>query len=291
MPRDVIRFPAYRDFELSRVEANDALMSLLLGRHLALRELDNNQARPGLLLGELYEGIPASARFNVPLQDARQALIDAEQHFAQMAIPSIVTVHEIFVREVVALLKAAGKDPPSRTSDPKRVEDAESIKLFALHDYVGACVGHGQLNTPEMRLFRWLRLMRNGIAHAAGFDHRGVARRLQKHQDKAVWEGLSTRPFLLAADGRFRLGEGEVIATLAICDRLAQQVNRLLRPPSIDAAWWADTIVRDYRTTHPQHYRNVGSRVRRVQGFARQYYSAARVSRAEVAQAVERATR
>jgi hypothetical protein len=291
MPRRVVWFPAYRDFETSRVEANDALMSLLLGNHLARDELDNSKAAPALLLGRLYEGIPQVARFNVPLSVAREALVEAEQHFAQMAIPTAVTVHEVYVRNVVKLLKDAGKDPPTRAGKPKHVADPADIKLYAVHDYAAQCAQGARLDTAEMRLFRWLRHVRNAIVHTAGYDHQGLAKRYASLRDRGVWKALAERDFALRSDGRCRLGEGEVIATLAITDRLAQDVNRMLVPPAIDARWWADYVVKDYRTSHPERYRSTGRRDRRVEGFARQYYSLLKLTSAELVAAVARASK
>ena len=98
----VVRFPAYRRHEAARIEANDAMMTLLVATRLAAHTLRLHDGAD-LLLAHTFPSVADVSRMNRKLADVRTRLDEAERHLAYMAIPFALSVHHRYALECLGL--------------------------------------------------------------------------------------------------------------------------------------------------------------------------------------------
>src|SRR4051812_444630 len=105
-----VRFPAHRQYELTRIEISNAMMALLAGSQLAahLLKLTEGSTR---LLPEVFPRVEHIGRFNLTSGVARKILDDAESHLGAMAVPYALALHEDYLKSCLHMLEDAGKVP------------------------------------------------------------------------------------------------------------------------------------------------------------------------------------
>lgn len=81
-----VKFAQYRAYEAQRVNANNAMMALLAGSHLASHTLKLTEGSD-LLLPEIFPNVSHIGRFNLKTETATEILYAAEHHLSAMAGP------------------------------------------------------------------------------------------------------------------------------------------------------------------------------------------------------------
>jgi hypothetical protein len=269
----LVRFAAYREYQAARSEANDAMMALLIASKLGSHQLAGSLAQPDTRLTTLYAALPGIRRLDVSVARASDLMRDAERHLAFMAIPFVLAVHESLLLSTVALLRQEGIDYQSSHWQYAYAKDIGRIGLARLHQYIAERVAMN-FDPAHLALFLFANRVRNRLIH-----HRGVptpslmsdySKGLGGH--RSLWEGLTHRSLTVRRDTTLELGEGELIAALALTGRLAIELNESLQPPTLDESVWARLAVEDYRASYPERFVKP-QYVRRVLGFARALYT------------------
>lgn len=99
----IAQFLQYRRHDAARIQANNAIMALLAGSHLASHTLQLTDGSAHLL-PEIFPRVPHIRRFNLETSQARLLLLDAEVHLAAMAVPYMLAIHEDFANTCLKLL-------------------------------------------------------------------------------------------------------------------------------------------------------------------------------------------
>jgi hypothetical protein len=283
----IVRFPAYRRFSAARIDANDAMMALLIGARLGKHALNTSAASPEVLLPSLFGQIPGIARLNRTAGDAARLLSGAETHLAYMAIPYALAIHGSFLVSAAQMLRDDGHDPETHTYTSSRQTDLAKLPLEIAHEYIAERCGV-ELDGTLLPLFHIARRVRNRIIHYAGAPGSRLASEYRSLSSDArdSWERLAGRPLdtALKAD-RMILHDGELIAVLGVSRNLVQEMNDLLSR-TISRAYWASLAVDDYRDAHPDRFGERSRRVRRIQGYAQHFYKPLHLTSEELATAL-----
>ena len=276
----LVYYPGYREFQLSRIGASDAMMALLVSSRLARHTLTLNEEAT-LRLPQIFPRVPEIRRLDRTVADT-QALIDAaERHLAYMAIPYALSVYGALVVDALLLLnresKYSGKDP-------------EKLTGGELHNSLKGATGQ-DLPSIESELYMYTNETRNRIIHHAATGSTALLRRFIQLTPPArrTWEKMSRRPLAPPGHGMpLELESPELIAVLALTNRLAQAVNRTLQT-TLSRPTWALVAVEDFRDTHRRKWNDPGRRERSLRGYIRQLYGPLSLNEAEIS-AGERAT-
>jgi hypothetical protein len=282
----IVRFPAYRRYSESRIEVNDAMMALLIGARLGEHALRTSAASPEVLLPSLFGQIDGIRRVNRTAGDAARLLADAEMHLAYMAIPYALAVHGTFLVAAAGMVRDDGRDEGD-SYGIQRVEDLTRLPLENGHQYVAERCGK-MLDGTLPPLFQLARKLRNRIIHFVGTpgSHLLSDYRALPEPARESWEHLAGRPLPDAVvGGRLALGEGELVAVLAVSRNLVQTINDLLAH-TLSRRYWASLVVADYRTEYRQRFGERDRRLKRVVGYAGQMYRPLRLTTEEIIEAL-----
>ena len=221
--------PVFDKFTDARVAANDAMIALLVGSRLSAKTINDLGLKNDELITKVFDEktLKGVSRFNLTSSSALRILRDAENHLAYMAIPYAVAVYERYVRDVIQALKVDSYVPVSSMSDDAirdlKLENMLSV-IFEKYDL--------QFDPIDQTLFSIVRQMRNRIIHSGGYVGSNLMpeyRNMQKKY-KAEWEKLAGRPLTDAVlDRKFVLSEGELFVALAICQRLVNQIDEIIK--------------------------------------------------------------
>jgi len=217
---------AYSKFTDARIKANDAMIALLIGSRLSSITIHGLDLSEGELLKAYFNEINLQGheRFNLTSSEALRVLSDAENHLAYMAIPYTLSIYERFVRDVIKILKASECDSIKLMRD----DEIRDLKLDKMHAIIFTELKI-RFDPIDDGLFNVIRQIRNRIMHSGGTSGSHVISEYKnmKKEYKAEWERLAGRPLTSALkDGRFVFNDGELFATLAICQRLVNQINQ-----------------------------------------------------------------
>lgn len=163
----LIRFPAYRHYTTARIEANDAMMALLIGARLGQHALATSAAGDDVRLPSLFGRIPAIERLNRTTAEAAALLDEAERHLAYMAIPYVLSAHGALLVDVAEMLRNDGRDDEAQRYRLPWQGDLAKLALEIGHEYVAERAG-GTLDENLLILFHFTRRVRNRIIHSAG---------------------------------------------------------------------------------------------------------------------------
>ena len=268
----VVQFLEYRRHDEARTQANNAIMALLAGAHLASHTLQLTEGSAALL-PEIFPQVPHIRRFNLRTPVARELLEDAELHLGAMAVPYILAIHEDFVVTCLSML-----------GDNRRVDAA------AMHDRLQLAVPTIKWG-PHLAGFHAARILRNCTIHSGGELSAKQFAELQKCVDAAgdvEWRSHTKRSTLkLKVGDRVTFAHGELVATLAATKRIAEAIN-LGMQTALSRTAWADHLVADIRATEPKLLADE-RRLRKCAGYARHLYGALKLTEAEIAHALKRA--
>ncbi|MBL7492552.1 hypothetical protein I6A60_02250 [Frankia sp. AgB1.9] len=270
-----VRFPGYQVYVQARAAANNAIMALLAGSHLAAHTLllTEGSTRP---LDELFPAVPHIRRFNLITEEARKLLVDAEDHLGAVTVPYALSIHEAFVMNSIAMMKDA--DIALKTHKKK-------ISPWNMHEIVFESL---DLQPPALTLeiFHLLRCMRNCQIHGGGVaseDLETAISSLSTHA-KERWEGLCWRSVdAIVRDGRVTFGTGEIFAAFSITQDLGREVNGAL-VSGLGTSYWAKIVVEDY-VSGTNRTRNSDMWMWGLRNFAPIKYSIFQLSNDELADA------
>ncbi|MFJ8152512.1 hypothetical protein [Streptomyces sp. NPDC094468] len=275
----IVHFLAYRNYEKSRVEANNAMMAMLAGSRLAehMLGLASGSER---MLPEIFPAVEHIGRMNLRVDSARRLLADAESHLSAMAVPYALALHEDYVTICLKLLQRARliNSQGVKSASPKTMHQ----KFEAAADY--------SLSSVSVEQFDFLRLLRNAIIHAGGLpsaDLLTISRTLSTASVEN-WEQLTgIPPSALVEPGRpVILNQSELVAALAITKSLAEQLNEGLQK-ALPRDIWADLLCDDFRTELSK-YTHEHQRTRKLPGYARKNYGAIGFTSEEIKKATQR---
>ncbi|TCM49086.1 hypothetical protein [Kribbella sp. VKM Ac-2568] len=279
MVNAVVRFADYRTYEAKRIEASNAMMGLLAGAQLAshLLQLTAGSER---LLPEVFPRVRHIRRFNLTTEDARQILDAADAHLGAMSVPYSLALHEDYLKTCLDLLVRGGCCSRARAAAAKGA-------LARQHAGIADATG-GAFNPDSLAQLDTLRLMRNCMIH----DGSRASRPLIDHiatwtaSTEAGWVKLTGRTLKdLQLNARIQFGHPELILSLAVTKSLAREANCLLQV-ALAPEIWADLLIEDVRTEHPDLK---GEKLlRKARGFARFHYGPLRLTDALLADAIAR---
>lgn len=243
-----MEFPAFRQYEAIRQEANNAMMALLAGSKLAAHTLQLT-AGSRQLLPEIFPGVEHVTYFNLRTDAATQLLLDTGHHLGAVVVPYALAVHEDFVVTVLDLLirfKYTRK-APSYSSDTTR----NRVSAWNMHEALWMTLG--QPSPPRgsvlaLEHFHLLREMRNAQIHAGGMISARLSQEVNDITPQAAtaWRVLSRRaPTDVVATDRLRFTTFDIFAVFATTKALGRAVNSLLRD-SLLARQWAEVCLEDY---------------------------------------------
>jgi hypothetical protein len=139
-----------------------------------------------------------------------------ERYYAYMAIPFALAVYQTFVTEIIALLRADGKDSSRR--DPVR------LYLGEIHPYVGS-LGI-TLPAVELEQFTLAVKIRNRVVHAAGALGNLVATYSALSSGaRGAWTRRGGAALRALSSGAPPLVASDVNATWAVTHALARALN------------------------------------------------------------------
>jgi hypothetical protein len=265
-----VLFPAYRAYDASRVEVNDAMAALLVGSRLAAHTLSLTTGSMATL-GELFPAVEHIERFNMRSDVARSLLNNADHHIASVAVPYALATHEDFVMEMLSFLKQEGRMLQSH---------GRPIRAWNMHGVLFETCGESE-PAEWVQSFHVLREMRNSITHAGGLVS-------QKLRDAIAGMGTDARSGwarlnlgknpedMEDASGKLALTAEHVFTAFAVTKRLGRETNALLAR-EFDGLTWARVAVEDYNSVTSK-LKNSSSWRRSLIGYVRQYYSASAIS-------------
>ncbi len=163
----VVQFLDYRRHDQARVAANNSIMALLAGAHLASHSLQLTEGSD-LLLPQIYPQVPHIKRFNLLSSHARTLLRDAEEHLGAMAVPYVLAIHQDFVEGSLRLLGHADRVSASNMHR----------ELASVAQVTG---GFG----PPLSSYHAARILRNAVIHSGGRWDAQCASEAQRDVDPA----------------------------------------------------------------------------------------------------------
>lgn len=214
----IIRFEVYRRHESARIEANDAMVTLLISSRLGRHVLDLFRGSESYL-PEVFPEIDEVRKLNRSISDTRTLMEESERYLALMAIPFVLSIHQEFTLQCVRLLLNQAD------------LDLEPSSLEKMHEYLLSGSNGGKLDADELSLFQLTRRIRNRILHygsLAGSGERTVYTQTLNENARELWERRAGRPLSVNPGEPIGLGAGELFATLAVAKALADATNELL---------------------------------------------------------------
>jgi len=240
----LVQYPAYREFNQWRIDANDYGQALAIGVRIACSHITRaRDADPKQTLPEAFPDIAGVQRLRVKLSTASEIMLESERFLAYMAIPFYVAVYDELLLQTLRLL-IDEHVVPYRDTSKVGLTDLRST----FRDEVGV-----QMPEPYTALFDWLQYLRNRIIYRGARVSSSLVSDW-KHLDataKAIWIRAAKRSPVLDPGKRADLRDGEVRATLAVTYRLAVSMNeelaRLVQPNV-----WLRVAARDFVETYPR---------------------------------------
>lgn len=267
-----INYPSYRVHEKQRIQTNDTMMGLLVGSKLAAATLELT-AGSTVTLSKMFPTVQHIRRFDHVADTARDVLADAEPLLGIMAVPFVIGLHEDLIVGMLKMINAEAK-----MSVPQ-LDKAQSSNMHTKFES-----STGTAFTPELtELFHLVRLMRNTHIHNGG----RADNRLQNYsskvsaQGKAMWTQITGQAAPVFSSGDdVRLGLPELIGSLAVTKRLADEANIVLQT-ALARQTWLDILREDWlASVSPKG--NPDQREKNLRGFARMYYAPLNFTAAEI---------
>lgn len=279
----LIGFPQYRQFERTRVAANDAMMALLIGSRLGAHALSLAEGSPHLL-GSMFPRVEEIGRFSRSVSDAQSLIAGAERHLTYMAIPYALAIYGGLLSSGVQVLRDSGVD----TGEGEPLD----IRLSDIHQEFCGSAGLPVSDLPaiHLELFEFSRWIRNRIVHrdgVAGSRLPNFWRSGLSGDARSEWIRVTKRePSFDGPDGRMELGSPELHGVLAVTKHLAEAANSLLGG-AVPRAHWADIAVAHARAERGG--RDRANELRSLKGFCKMNYGPLELTDDELGAALARA--
>lgn len=260
-----IRYLAYRRFDAARIEANNAMVGMLIGTRLSAHLLESH-AGASVLLPQIYPQVKGVDLLNRTVADAQAQIASSEAHLATMAIPFLQSVFEDLVTETARLCGMRGHTP----LPAERGQGLEGTLRF-----LERC-SNAEFSEVHRALFTFLRHIRNRIIHegsraSADLDAEWAGLPVAA---QARWITVAGRPYHAGGvAGRLLIEAPELTAALAITKQMAVEVCGHLKRVLLDRDW-AELVADDYSVSIQALTRR-STLVRELRSFARREYGPA----------------
>lgn len=249
VPSAWVEFPAFRQYESTRQEANNAMMALLAGSKLAAHTLQLTTGSRQLL-PDIFPGVEHISYFNLRTDAATALLLDTGHHLGAVAVPYALAVHEDFVMTTIKLLQRLGyaRKGPGNSADPRK----NPTSAWNMHQTVYLTLGQPApvrgSSLVALEHFHLLREMRNAQIHNGGCISPRLRQEVADMSDVAAsgWLRLARRtPADVISRGDLRFTIFDIFAVFATTKALGRSLNELLRE-SLTPGQWAQVCVDDY---------------------------------------------
>lgn len=268
----LVKYPEYTYAETERINTNDAVMGLLVGSKLASKTLESTESSTGTL-SAMFPEVEHVHRFDMRADVARRVLEESEPLLGSMAVLYAFGLHEDLIRDMLAML--------SRESGIQSF-NASDVNSNQLHTKLAQITGHS--SSPEtLEIFDILRLMRNARIHNGGKARMKLSTDLANLSSGSagLWLKITGEPApSYQKDSKVKIGLPELILTLAVTKRLAEESNVALQS-TISRSTWLEI----FRAHFLDEVRAVGNRnqlLRKCAGFARRHYAPLQFSTQEL---------
>lgn len=259
-----IRFPAYRRFDAARIEANNAMVGMLVGSRLSEHLLHAHQGAT-VMLPEIYPSVRGVDLLNRTVADAQDQIAGSEGHLTTMAVPFLQAVFEDLASSAAQLCQMRGHAP---------TKQERSQGLAGTLDFLERCFG-ASYSAAHRELFDFLRSVRNHIVHEGSRATAKLASAWSDLPPQATgrWEAIAGRSYQATGDhrGRVVLEAPELTVALAVTKRMAVETCGHLANVLLDRDW-ADVVVDDYDANVEAISRR-STILREVRSYARRAYS------------------
>lgn len=259
----IVKYPRYIEYERQRIQANDTMMGLLVGSKLALQTL-NLTAGSNILLSDIFPSVPHIKRFNLTTGNAQRVLSNSEELLGVLSVPQVMGLHEDLILGMLNLMKDNVNGVGSITS---------GVNMSNIHEKFERSAG-GYFNADSLSLFHLIRLSRNSHIHNGGNASRALVEKLNGTEDSTfgMWEDITGMNFPLYEEGdEVHLGIPELIGTLALTKRLAEEANVMLQGV-LPREVWSKIVVEHWRDVRKPG--NENQQRRQLIGLARMNYGA-----------------
>ncbi|MDR6507726.1 hypothetical protein [Arthrobacter oryzae] len=267
-----INYPSYRSHEKQRIQTNDTMMGLLVGSKLAAATLELT-AGSTVTLSKMFPTVEHIRRFDHVADTARDVLSDAEPLLGIMAVPFVLGLHEDLIVGMLKMVNAEAN---------MRVPGLDGAKASNMHSKFESSTG--AKFPPELtELFHLVRVMRNTHIHNGGRADNVLRNRAStiSAQAKTTWTQITghAAPIFSSGDD-VRLGLPELIGSLAVTKRLADEANIVLQTALARQTWLK--ILKEDWLTSVAFKGNPQQRLKSLGGFARMYYAPLNFTKTEI---------
>lgn len=154
----------------------------------------------------------------------------------------------------------------------------------AIEDCIGA-----ELDADLLQQFYFVRRIRNRITHYGGDPGYKLRQEFKDmtRDNQEEWENRMGRSLkeLLSHD-RIELTSKELMGILALSRRVVINVHDLLIT-QVKRDIWARVAVQDYAERNPIRFKDVGRRLKHIQGYAKSFYSGLHLTKDELESALD----
>jgi len=259
----VVKFPAYRIYEESRIEMNDAVIAILISLGLAENNLKTQDGSKHML-PEAFPHVKHIERMNLSFSSASKLLLNSESHLSTMALPYVMSLHEEYVMTTIKLLQVArliNRQTLTSTSSKTMHEKFENASGF-------------QVTQKLLEQFHLIRLIRNSLIHSGGIPSNNLLQFSQAISSVSIseWEKTASRnpSQLIVANKPMNLSYGEIFATLSVTQNIAKELNIGLQR-TIPKSMWSNILLEDFANNHNSSD-NLEIRIRKLSKYAHMYY-------------------
>jgi hypothetical protein len=258
----IVKYPAYVRAEQERISTNNAMMGLLVGSKLASRTLELTEGSQ-LTLSAMFPKVEHIGRFDLKTETARQVLNDSESLLGGMAVLYAFGLHEDLMRDMLSLLADDQHISPA---------DVKDIKSFEIHSKFSALT-QTTFQSELLEIFHIVRQIRNARIHNGGKVKAHLVAEVSNLSLSArnLWKAtVGTDVPDYVEDDIADVGLSELILILAVTKRLSEAANEGLQK-SVSRSHWLKIFKADVMGSGDL-VGNGGQRLRKVKGFARQFY-------------------
>lgn len=258
----VVSYPAYVRAEQERISTNNAMMGLLVGSKLAARTLELTEGSQ-LTLSTMFPKVEHIGRFDLKTETARQVLNDSESLLGGMAVLYAFGLHEDLMRDMLSLLV---DDNQFSANELKNIRSVEIHSKF--------CSITNTVFRPELlEVFHIVRQIRNARIHNGGKVKAHLVTEVVKLSPAArkLWKDTVGVEVPNYVEGDIAdVGLNELILILAVTKRLSEAANEGLQK-SISRSHWLQ-VFKVHMTSDRKLIGNESQKLRKMKGFARQFY-------------------
>ena len=243
-----VRFPAWREWEDSRVRLDDATLDAIAGLQLARVALADRSDSPNDLVPDLFTDaeLPHRNGFSVSVTTARRRLDEAQRQLALNSFVMYVSGFDDLLGGVILMLRRLDIGTSSAAEEAER---GVSAKLRFLRAHCGV-----KLKPEYEHLHGLLVEIRIAVVH-----ERSAERPVKKHWEskgkpaekaRAIWLKSASQPFPFhVPPGRLRVTDREVIACQICLDLIAMDLVRGLRT-RLSGTEWAHLVYAEMGEKH-----------------------------------------